>query len=293
MTIYRKIKTLTKTAKSGQSILEIIIAVAIFTLSMSSVVVLYLGVFKTNLKNNERLRADLYLQEGLEAMRSIRDYNYSQLVNTTTGGLSRTSGYWLLTGSPETLGQFTRTIRVEDVQRNSSCNIVASGGTVDSNSKKVTVTITWDYDGVPGTTSAIEYLNNWKVQNGCGQASYLVINVSAAVLAGSNKRLEGITLQNLSSSAITIDKILPTWNNSRQIEGVTINGTSAWIYNGVGTPDGRQSSGVELDLQNISIAAGTTVPLTNFTFNNSMGGADFTFVFTMSDGTTRYTEKAF
>jgi len=277
--------------RCGQSIIEIIVAVGIFTLIASSIVILYLGSHSTNLRDTERLQADMYLQQGMEATRSIRDYNFSNLTNGTHG-LTDINTYWEFSGSSNTFGQFTRSITVADVQRNSSCVIVDSGGTIDNNSKKVTVTVTWDLEGGNSTSiSTMEYLNKWTDQTGCCESSYLSIDLSQTIMASGNKRVTGITIENLGSSDITIDKITPTWTNSHLLEEIKIDNTSMWKHNGAGSPSGRQASGTEINIADFTLSSGSgAINIDWFDFDGDMSETSFTFLFTMSDSTARYVE---
>ncbi|MBL4693796.1 fibronectin type III domain-containing protein [Candidatus Gracilibacteria bacterium] len=277
--------------KKGISVVEVIVAVGIFTIISASVVTLYLGAFSSNLRDTEFFQADMLLQQGLEASRSIRDFSFSNLSNGTHG-LTDGSGYWEFSGSSDTTGDYTRTVVVSSAQRNASCNITPSG-TTDANSKEVKVTVSWDLEAGNNTSiSATEYLNNWTSSQGCEMSGYLSVNVSSASLAGGNKRLEDITVENLGSSSIIIDKILPTWSIVEDIKEVKIDNTKRWKHDGsAGSPSGKQPSGVELDLDNVTLTSGSgAIDIDKFDFDGSMSGASFTFLFTMTDGSTRYVE---
>ena len=281
---------LSKTQK-GSSILEIIVAVAIFILITSSVVVLYLGSQSTTLRDKEKLQADMYLQQGMEAVRSIRDYSFTNVTNGTHG-LSNSSGYWQFSGSSDTLGQFTRTTLVESVQRDSGCSIVASGGTTDTNSKKVTVTMNWDYEAGNSTSiSATEYFNNWTETIGCGDAGCLEVDVSGAEVDPSGRQIQYITWTNNCAYDITLDKSLTTWTTGGAlIEQIRMDAVWVWRWNQEGTPDGKQASGVELDWEDYILVSGASVSDNKYQFDTDMAGSSFTMLYTTTDGTTRYVE---
>lgn len=278
-----------KTNRKGLGIIEIIIATGIFTVVLAGIVPLYLGVFDSNLRDINKMQADMLLQQGLEGVRSIRDQNFSNLVNGTYG-LSRTAGYWAFSGSSDVSGKFTRTVTIADIMRNTDCDVVASGGTVDANSKKITVTLTWDYKpGDSATVSAVEYLTNWSYQQGCEQASNFVIDLSGIALSSADARVIGITLRNIGPSPITIDKIKITWTNSKLVEEVKIGSQIVWKYNNTGTPTGKQPSGTQLDIVNFTLSAySPIILLDHFLFTGSMDETTFTIYFTMTDGSVRY-----
>lgn len=272
--------------KAGISVVEVVVAIGIFLIISVGAVMLFIGVYFSSLHEAEKLQADMYMKQTFEAVRSIRDYNFSNLANGTYG-LSRAAGYWAFSGSSDTNGQFTRNVVVSSVQRDASCAIVASGGTVDANSKKITATISWDYEAGNSTSiSSTEYMNNWTNPSGCG--SYLIVDTSAATLSGDGKTLQGITVRNGGASSLTITKITPTWSNSSLVEELKINNNTKWKHNGAGSPNGRQASGVELDITDTTLASGAAAVSFTLAFQNSVNGATFSLLFTMSDGSTKY-----
>lgn len=270
------------------TILEVIIAVAIFSLLVGGVTRLYLGAIKNNLRDSDQFKAEMYLQQGLEAARAIRDYNFSSLVNGTYG-LSRTGNYWTFSGSSDINDGFTRTVTVSDVIRDSNCNI-AETGIADPNSKKIITTINWsDQNGNPASVFATEYFTNWNSSAGCEQAGNFIIDLSGASLSSGDRRVIGVLIKNIGSNAITIDKITVFWDNGNLMEEVKIGSTIVWKHNGVGSPDGEQPSGSELEIDNYSLPAGSGwIHLDHFFYTGDMGGATFKIYFKMLDGTVKY-----
>lgn len=272
---------------SGSTVLEIVIAIGFFAIISAGIVMLYLGAYRTSANDIKKMQADMYLQEGFEAVRAIRDFNFSDLVNGTHG-LVNTNGYWEFAGTSDIQGQFVRTVVISDLKRSATCAI-DSNGTVDSSSKEVDVTITWSaYGGVPRSLSASEYLGK-PSPCGCGQASCLEIGTTAAVLTSGDISLEGLFLKNVGNSSIDVDKIKLTWTNPNLLDEIIINAITVWDYTLIGSPTGEQPSGIELDIANFSLPAlSGQIPITRFLFNAGMTGANFTMLVTMTDGTTRY-----
>lgn len=150
----------------GLSIIEIIIAVALFSIIAVVALVSVGGSFTTNRLGEEQTQATAYAQAGLEAARSIRNQGWDTsflTINCAAGcGISDTNSYWEWSGSDTVVDQFTRTITVEGVQRDVSGNIVSSGGTDDPDTKKVTSTVTWQF--APNRNNAVSlstYLTNF------------------------------------------------------------------------------------------------------------------------------------
>jgi len=105
----------------------------------------------------------------------------------------------------------------------------------------------------------------------------------------SSRYVYGVQLSNTCDDRnIQVIKMNVSWvtDSSEQIEVVNINGTSYWVYNGAGYPDGRQNSGTELDIVDYTILPSSTVNITYFRFKDSMLNKTFTVNFTLGDGTS-------
>ena len=272
---------------SGGSIIEIVIALGIFVFIVSGLTTLYLASFDSNRRNITFLESDQYLQEAFEAVRSIRDNSFEALVNGNHG-VTRVSGFWEFSGTSDVLGDFTRVVKVEDVLRGAQCEIVQEGGTADPKTKKITATVSW---GASSAVSAVSYLADLKTQGGCGSSGALLITVGTPSLQGLGKRLlPDVPIQNTGDVPVSIATITPTWTNASLIQKVSIGGTWVWRENNEGSPDGEQPSGVQLDIQDYQIAAHGSAVFDIVEFKDDMTGATFTFLFGMTDGTSRYFE---
>ncbi|KKU91258.1 MAG: hypothetical protein UY21_C0011G0037 [Microgenomates group bacterium GW2011_GWA1_48_10] len=151
----------------GFSILEVMLAVAIFAIFGVSAAIGIVGALQTNRVALEKTIATQYASEGLEAARSIRNQSYPTF--TSPGGptgisQSPTTGSWQWSGSSNILdSRYTRTITLSTVQRDGNGNIVSSGGTDDPNTRKVTSQVTWNFVSNRSLdVSLSEYLTNWK-----------------------------------------------------------------------------------------------------------------------------------
>ena len=138
--------------RKGQSILEVIIALAIFALIAAAMVSLMLGSFTSLIKSDEYLTAAALADEGLEAVRSVRDGAWNELIYDQSA-VSNTTGEWKLgdEGTTETIGAFTRTITFTPV-----------GAPVDLYGKNVKSKIDWVT--TPGGAASVTRetrLTNW------------------------------------------------------------------------------------------------------------------------------------
>lgn len=129
------------------SLVEVLLSGAVFSLLVTTLVGVYLyGEESTALAGN-RVRAVFFAEEGLEAVRNIRDANFSNLSNGTYG-LSISGGQWSFSGSSDTNGIFTRTVTV------------SSAGT---NRKDVTVNVLWQQNASRnGQVSLVSRFADWQ-----------------------------------------------------------------------------------------------------------------------------------
>ena len=142
-----------KKAPSGFSLVEVLLAVAVFSLLVTALVGgLIFGEQSTALAG-ARSRAAILAEEGLEAVRNIRDENYSNLTDGTYG-LAISANQWALSGASDTTDVFTRTINISSV---------------DTKRKLVTSTITWQQNPQrTGTVVLTTYLSAWRASSGGG-----------------------------------------------------------------------------------------------------------------------------
>jgi len=122
------------------------------------------------------------------------------------------------------------------------------------------------------------------------EADIVVADASQAFLLGGQKKLEGITLENIGFSDVMIDTITVAWDNSNLIEEIRIDKKKVWSWTkkGPGAPQGKQPSGTEIDIQDFRLVVGSGVKkIDRLKFNNDMTGATFSILFSMADGSTK------
>lgn len=145
----------------GFGIIEIIVALGLFAVVGVTGITMVLHSFTTNRLGDEQTTASNLTSAGIEIVRSLRDQNFSNLVSGTYG-LKNTAGLWSFSTTPETWDKYTRTINIEDGQRDVSGNIVDSGGTVDADLKKITTTTSWNVGGSRNNSVVlVDYLANF------------------------------------------------------------------------------------------------------------------------------------
>ena len=148
----------------GQSLLEVIVAMAIFGMIAAAMISFAIGGFLSLKQGGDQIEAEALAQQGIEAVRAIRDSAWNKLTYTTSS-VAIVSSTWAFTGenTTSTIGQYTRVISFENVCRDGSGNIAACpGASTDLQVKKATVTVTWSpRPGVTNSVQKITYLSNW------------------------------------------------------------------------------------------------------------------------------------
>ncbi len=153
-----------QTSTKGFSLVEVLVACAIISVSTFALIS---SAQKGILLSNQALRqtqASLLTEEGAEAVKSIRDTSWSTIsalsLNTNYYlSYNNSTNVWSLGTSPTSLidSVFTRTVVISAVNRDATDNI-ASAGTLDSRTKKITINISWPESNGTKTKTLSYYL---------------------------------------------------------------------------------------------------------------------------------------
>ncbi len=152
---------------SGQSIIEIVVALGIFAVIAGTMVSSLLGGLAIAQRSGEYLAAGGLAQEGLEAVAAIRNRGWDEL-SYGRSAVTSDSNYWEFAGEGTTdnIDGYTRVIDFLPVYRDSDGNLAdaAQPGTVlDTESREVRATVSWKTEtGGEDTISYTTYLTNWR-----------------------------------------------------------------------------------------------------------------------------------
>ncbi|MDO8466753.1 MAG: prepilin-type N-terminal cleavage/methylation domain-containing protein [bacterium] len=140
---------------SGQSLIEVVVALGIFALSMTAAFQVFFGGQKLVVDSQNSELAINYAQQGADAVKAIRDRNWPEL--TSGEHVLVFNGFdWMFasSGLSEAIGDFARTISIYDVT---------------DNIKIATTTVTWSDGAVTKTIDLVEELTNWEdpLQSSC------------------------------------------------------------------------------------------------------------------------------
>lgn len=157
-----------KTSK-GMSLVEVLVAAAIIVASVVSIMGAYAGLTSLSLKNTPKLQAAMLLAEGAEALRIMKESGWSTNIGNLTNGTTyrftwdNSESRWKSTTTVSLIdGMFDRTFVLSAVNRDATTfDPVTSGGTLDSNTKKAVIQVSWS-DGTSTTTKSVEtYIYNF------------------------------------------------------------------------------------------------------------------------------------
>jgi len=148
--------------KGGFTIVEIILAMGLFTLVVGGAVGAVVQAFSINRLGEEESYANFLSSEGLEATRAIVTRDYFNLSNGAHG-LTTENNLWEFSGSSDTFGRFTRQVIVSNVFRDTDRNIVESGGTLDLFTKRVESLVTWNFSPSRSNSVSLKtYFTFWQ-----------------------------------------------------------------------------------------------------------------------------------
>lgn len=147
--------------ENGQTVVEVLVAVAIFSALATSAIFLILGSFESVRYGGDAEVASAFAQEGIDAARSVANQGWGELPVGGPYGVSAAAGYWQLSGGGDATGKFSRAISVEQVYRDGSGNIAPSG-TLDPRTKKINTLVNWEtVAGRPNSINLISYFTLW------------------------------------------------------------------------------------------------------------------------------------
>ena len=149
--------------QKGLTLVEIIIAGAIIATALFAIVSFLIFARGTSLQNVNVAEATSLAQEGMEAVRTMRDEAWSSVSTAGTYYPVIQSGKWILIpADPGPInGLYTRAITIEDVSRDPATNDISSSGNADPNTKKVTVAVTWSLSGRNKDVTLTTYITNF------------------------------------------------------------------------------------------------------------------------------------
>lgn len=153
----------------GFSLVEILIALAIFSLTVTAVAMFSSQVMQANKRNEKRVEAVIQIREATNVLLKNKDGLWMTILENADGTakhLELTDGFYQVVDGPVTINGIELSFVVEGAQRDGEGKIVVVGGTEDIHTKRITVTGLWidDY-GVSKTLSSRVFVNDWNTRS--------------------------------------------------------------------------------------------------------------------------------
>jgi len=134
-------------SNNGFGVAEIVVAVAVISLSIFGLLSVASASLKMLRGNTTNIQAAFLLEEGVEAVKILRDSGWGANITPLNAGtnyyLAFNGTTWKATTTNAFIdGTFERKFIVSNVNRNGNDDIAASGA-LDPNTKKITVSVSW------------------------------------------------------------------------------------------------------------------------------------------------------
>lgn len=153
-------------SKKGYSILEVLLAGSILALAIAGIVAAILVAQRNNQSSIAQSQALEMAKEGINALISIRDRDYTELVDVVDGALNFENGQWNIIVTPTaTDDKLTNPVRTRRIKIETDTN--------NPDLKLVTVTVNYQInpEGAVYNLSLTETLSNIFRKNSTGGAS--------------------------------------------------------------------------------------------------------------------------
>jgi hypothetical protein len=126
--------------RRGQSMVEIIMAIAIMTVGITFSVSILMSVEKGSIESTSEMQAIFYAEEGVQAVISVSDRSGTAVAVGTYGlAIQASPAEWILSGTSDTQNGMTRVVTVS---------------AYDADTKKVDVLVTWK--PAPNRTATVD-----------------------------------------------------------------------------------------------------------------------------------------
>ncbi len=150
--------------RRGISLVEILVGVAVLLMALTGLITAYNVFVAAGTKTAHTLQATYLLEEGVEAVASIRDFGFtSNIANLTVGTnyyLSWNGSRFVSTTTVSKIDNvYTRYFTLAAVSRDSN-DAIAASGTVDTGTKKLTVFVSWPNGATTTSRSVSTYITN-------------------------------------------------------------------------------------------------------------------------------------
>ncbi len=147
---------------TGQSLIELLLAIGLASILLPALITGLVTSRGGKAQQSQRVQAVSLLRETQEAVRSLRNRDWSNLAINGTYHPVISGTYWTSASGSITTNGFTQSYTISGVNRDSNGIIVsAPNGTLDPSTKKVDITISWTQPYASSVTSTL-YFTRWR-----------------------------------------------------------------------------------------------------------------------------------
>lgn len=151
-------------ANRGFGLLEVVIAVAIVAIFFWGLMNGLTSAVRLNQRNLRMTQASFLLNEGVEAVKMLRNSGWQAQIVTLTNNvpyrLHWSGTTWQATSTPLLIDSiFDRRFVLSDAYRDGNQDL-ASSGSVDSGTRKLTVTVSWRDHSATTTATSTTYITD-------------------------------------------------------------------------------------------------------------------------------------
>lgn len=153
-----------KLKQRGFGLVEMLVGASVLSVSLLGISSFFQKTLEVSSLTQSAVQGDYLLEEGVEVVKLLRDAGYASNIaklSTTTPTYLVWNGTNWATSSTNTFidGKFERKITIAEVKRNASEDI-SETGTLDPQTRLVTVSVAWNVKGATTTKTIQTYLTN-------------------------------------------------------------------------------------------------------------------------------------
>ncbi len=141
----------------GQLLIELLVAVGLSAILIPAVTAGFIASRQGQAQQRQRLEATTLAREAGDAIRVVRESGWANVSVNGTYHPEISGSSWVLVSGAQSINDFTRSIEITDVFRDTGGAIVESGGLLDPSTKHIEVTVSWGTP-VPSSVTNAYYL---------------------------------------------------------------------------------------------------------------------------------------
>ena len=139
----------------GQTLIELLLAMSLTAIFLPVLLSSFVSSREGRAQSEQRLDASQLQKEAIEAVRSVRERDWNEIAINGTFYPQIQESQWVLISGTEETEEYTRSIVISDVYRDTLGDIVETGGDLDPSTKRVDVSVSWTNPSPSSLTSTL------------------------------------------------------------------------------------------------------------------------------------------